>query len=188
MNTDKDNDIMDTIYNLKTTISNDIPDVSITVNDKTIKLTEEQLEDLGLKKRNPFKRARFGEHYNFITATGNISYLEEGEQDEDNEFYNVANYCTDDRLLKQRAMHETLERLLWRYACENGELSSPWVDDTEHYRISYDNMNRKFNVSAILPEMSIKGLEPYFPSKEIAERAITEVIMPFKAEHPDFIW
>ena len=114
--------------------------------------------------------------------------MREGEQDEDNKFFVVANYCTDDRLLKQRAMHETLERLLWRFACENGELSNPWFGNIVHHRISYDSMNRKFNVSAVLTGMSIKGLEPYFPSVEVAERAITEVIEPFMEEHPDFVW
>ena len=28
----------------------------------------------------------------------------------------------------------------------------------------------------------------YFPSEEVAERAVEEVVKPFMTEHPEFVW
>lgn len=34
--------------------------------------------------------------------------------------YEAANYCTDEELLRRRALYEKLERCLWRFSMENG--------------------------------------------------------------------
>ena len=88
------------------------------LNGRRIDLTKEQIRTLGLEvEKDYFKR---GGEYFYITPQGNVT----NDFDADgcitsNCRYNVGNYCTDENIIKQRALHETLDRLLWKFSMEN---------------------------------------------------------------------
>ena len=156
------------------------------INDKEIEVevSEEQIEKL-TKKKSPFERVT-GQTYYYITSSGGTSYLQDGNSSQGNSFYDTANYCTDKDLIQQQAYRETLNRLLWRWQYENDE-SVCWGNyacrkwyivrsvETENIFSSYNTSCQKLNTI-------------YFSSEDKAEQAIKEVVMPFMAEHPDFVW
>ena len=93
----------------------------IVINGKKAELTEEQLRALGIEVSNAasFRRAEEGEDYWYIDSMGKVSRFAEEFSGFDTECYNVANYCTDKALIEQRALHEILNRLLWRFSMEH---------------------------------------------------------------------
>lgn len=164
----------------------------IVINGKKAELTKEQLKALGIKtNENPFDRAEHGNLFYNIGPDGKLYKNYECINENititmyDN-YYATANYCTDEKLLKQRALHETLNRLLWRFSCENGELENEWNCKNEHYFIFLDKERNKFNISFVFT-VKTEGIT-YFPSREIAEEAIEKIVKPFIKEHPDFVW
>ena len=62
-----------------------------------------------------------------------------------------------------------------------------WSDkNTGKYRIIFNNYNKEFSIYDNLQEINIEA--PYFNTKEIAQRAIDEIVLPFMKEHPEFVW
>ena len=159
----------------------------IVINGKKAELTEEQLKALGIEteKKNPFARCQDEEKYYYIEYDGEVLQDTEYNSETDIKCYKVANYCTDKNLLQQRAWHETLNRLLWRYSMEHDGDKIKWNDDQWKYIIYYDrgcctfkiDMYRTFNYDSI-----------WFYTRGIAENAIKEIIEPFMKEHPGFVW
>lgn len=156
----------------------------IVINGKKAELTPEQLKALGLEKEtNSFKR-EIGKKYWMILGDGYVESFIDNEDDSDDEFYEVANYCTDREMMEQRALHETLDRLLWRYSMEHKgndiDLSVPgWF-----YWIGYNATDKIFKV---YNSYDVRGFgKVYFRTDEIARNAIAEIIKPFMEEHPDF--
>ena len=162
----------------------------ICINGKKAELTEEQMKALGIElpKPNPFARvcnkANDFYHYYFITSYGTIAEtvdhgFEQGNGNDDLRFRN-ANYCTDEELLKQRALHETLNRLLWRYSME-------------HDRDKIDKVNpvvirvKDGYYSTYCTVLQYVG-DVYFACHETANNAIKEIIEPFMKAHPEFKW
>ena len=157
----------------------------IMINGKRIDLTDEQIEKLGLEvtEQSCFERKPY---YYYITDDGSV----DGELDSDDIIdegrYNVANYCTDEKLMEKRALYEKLDRLLWRFSLQN-EGDKLKLDDTlqRKYRIYYEPRFNRFDVDWA-DESLANGV--YFYSLEIAHRAIDEVILPFIKEHGKFVW
>lgn len=136
------------------------------------------------EQKSPFERREIGEEYFAIDGTGDVEcYSEDGDAIDDI-YYAVANYCTDSALMEQRALHETLNRLLWRYSEEHGGDKQPWDVATKHWTVALYN-------GKIMPEnwwyTRQMGLV-CFADKETAEAAIHDVVEPFLAEHPEFVW
>ena len=165
----------------------------IMLNGKRVDLTDEQIEKLGLKvekveMKDPFTKVNDGCHYYAINVKGELSNIQQINNDElSDEAYKVANYCTDRSLLQQRAYHETLSRLLWRFSMQNGGDKIDWDDCCQNkYHIYYDEKyNHMFQVGGIC---WTHNDNVYFYSEEIAQRAIDEIVLPFMKEHPDFVW
>lgn len=163
----------------------------IVINGKKAELTEEQLKSLGIETKKietpkeKFER-KFNQRYYTIRNDGIIYETEEQYANFDDNVYNVANYCTDKELMEQRALHEILNRQLWRFSCENGELENKWNYRNPHFFIHYDLRFKQFEYS-ICKECQYQGVI-YFPSMEIARKAVDEIIKPFMEEHPDFVW
>jgi len=88
--------------------------------------------------------------------------------------------------MEQRALHETLNRLLWRASVKAGELDNPWDEGHFHYKI----MNKRAKDEWIVDYNSVWKTEAcvYFPTMKSAEKALEEIIKPFMAEHPEFVW
>ena len=148
------------------------------LNGKRIDLTAEQIETLvGKKEKDPFERDN---EFFYIDYYGEV----ERERDDDTSLdvarYIVANYCTDRELMEQRALHETLNRLLWRYSMQHGGR------DTRTIYFIYFNANGDFWVD-FSGDSKIEGTA-YFATMETAKAAIEEIVKPFMEQHPVFRW
>lgn len=158
------------------------------LNGKRVELTDEQIEKLGLKVENKdfFEKVNEGEIYYRIEGV-EVAFVENHNNVLDKERYDVANYCTDYSLMQQRALHETLSRLLWRFSMQNDEDKIDWDNEEQYkYIIMYDHGREKFCVDNWIG-YKYQGTV-HFYSEEIAQRAIDEIVLPFIDEHPDFVW
>lgn len=134
------------------------------------------------KVENPFER-KVDKLYYFVDAAGGVFSFTDYESETADSLYSVGNYCRDKSIMEQRALHETLNRLLWRYSEIHGG-DGPWDGKYIHYSIYWDgngfivswNKWLKYNNSV------------YFTDMSTAESAIAEVIKPFMKEHPEFVW
>ena len=162
----------------------------LVIGGKRIDLTDEQIKTLGLseeQKLNPFKRRTYGINYCYIETTGEVHSLNEVHCLKDKQRYNVANYCTNEKLMQQRSLFETLNRLLWRFSMENDGDTVNTKAKHEVYEIAYDSCNKIYVVESSSNDLYFTG-ETRFFSKEIAQKAIDEIVIPFMEQHPDFIW
>lgn len=103
-----------------------------------IPLTDEQvkiIKSCADKKKSPFERVEYNQRYYYIDTGGAVSESTDGDFADDNECFNAANYCTDEELMEQRALHETLSRLLWRFSAEN---SHPEIAASIRYEICFE--------------------------------------------------
>lgn len=158
----------------------------IVINGKKAELTKEQMKQLGLIKNSPFDRVEKNEKYYSIDPALGIISGTNFNISIDKANYETANYCTDKDILQQRAWHEILERLLWRFSCENGGLDIDWNNlEQSKYQIIYKADRNDFSVIEFRYNNSM-GV--YFISEKIAERAIVEIIYPFLAKYPNFKW
>lgn len=164
----------------------------IVINGKKAELTQEQLEALGIKTESVFNRTLLNKSYYYIGSLGDVCQECEFNSGVNDKRYEIANYCTDTKLMIQRALHETLNRLLWRFACENGELENEWDSSPKqkdchyHYHIYFSRYDNLFYISKGYM-IKCEGII-YFPSYEIAQQALNEIVKPFIKEHPEFVW
>ena len=163
----------------------------IVINGKRAELTEEQLKQLGIatEKKSPFSKAEGKEFSYSIMADGTLSKTRE-----DNchpattaKLINVANYCTNKAIMEQRALHETLNRLLWRYSMEHDGDKLDWDDLDQHKWFIYWLCDQKRFLIDYNTSCYNYG-RIYFYKKSVALKAIEEVIKPFMKEHPEFVW
>lgn len=154
----------------------------ICINGKKAELTEEQLKALGIElpKVSPFERVEKGDKYYIIDGSGHVFQAYEFKDSQDDRAFNNGNYCTDKSIMEQRALHETLNRLLWRYSMEHKAESHRPCDiyyngNLEKWSYRYAGSNSHY-------------LSTVFDSPEIALNAIEEIVMPFMTAHPEFKW
>ena len=101
--------------------------------------------------------------------------------------HNIANYCTDKDLMHQRALHENLNRLLWRYSMQHQGDKIDWSNDLQNkYKIYYNKFHDCYEVEINQQWATEETI--YFISNTVANAAVREVIKPFINEHPDFKW
>ena len=136
------------------------------------------------KKRNPFERQKKELFYYFVDVDGAVGEDKDGHYEIDDALYKAANYCTDKNLMHQRALYETLNRLLWRFSMENGESENSWNGINDHYEIYWSCSNEGFVICKNCHAKSLNAV--YFPTKELAMKAIDEIIKPFMEKHLDF--
>lgn len=148
----------------------------ICINGKKAELTEEQMKALGIErpKKSPFDRIVDGKYY-FINTHETVYPTKDCLTTTDNSLFEKANYCTDKAIMEQRALHETLSRLLWRFSEQNGGKGMFGIAD-------------KGNGNFCSMIENYRYLDPTFKTADIANRAIKEIIKPFMIEHPDFVW
>lgn len=157
----------------------------IVINGKKAELTKEQMKQLGLIKNSPFNRAK-GEFTYMIDYDGELLISKDTFSGMNDKSFAVGNYCTDKDILQQRAWHEILDRLLWRFSCENGGLDIAWDNlEQSKYQIIYNVDRSDFSVIEFRYNNSM-GV--YFVSEEIAKRAIVEIIRPFLVKYPNYSW
>ena len=157
----------------------------IVINGKKAELTKEQLKALGIdvEPKSLFDRVD-GEVYFFIGSTGEVMKARETFALLDAQYSLIGNYCTDESIMQQRAYHETLSRLLWRFSMKNGGDKIDWHADTQKWYVVYNYTNNLLGISYVC---ACESLDPHFITREVAQRAIDEVIKPFMAANPDFV-
>ena len=157
----------------------------IVINGKKAELTPEQLKALGIevKKSSLFERVYGTDNlYYCIRENGIVTGYRDGG-DFSGSLHQIANYCTDRKLMQQRAYLEILNRLLWRYSIENDGDKIDWSSCAKKkYYIILDK--NKFDVTWTYACGNI--FNTYFISQSVAEAAIKEIVEPFMEAHPDF--
>ena len=155
----------------------------ICINGKKAELTEEQMKALGIElpKASPFNRVNEDEYAYYIEYNGEVRKVIESPVEDFvcRELFNAANYCTDKAILEQRALYETLSRLLWRYSMEH---KAERVDKKVWTIHKHDSGLRTGWVS----EKVYSFGECIFDTLEIAESALKEIVEPFMKAHPEF--
>ena len=159
----------------------------IVIGGKKAELTEEQLKALGIepKRKNPFDRVGLGERFFIISSFNGVSDYKDTDSEEDNIFHENANYFNDEDFANQVLLHELLNRKLLKYAYDNEAEDCEWDGAETHYYIYYEAVSHEFNITETY---AIRYNNIYFSKQEIAKQAIEDVIRPFMAEHPEFIW
>ena len=158
----------------------------ICINGKKAELTEEQMKALGIElpKESSFERQSYNNIYYYIQPTGLVVDASDYHRFFNDRCYEVANYCTDKAIMGQRALHEILNRLLWRFSMEHDGDKIDWESGCGKFRIYY--YNGGYRVVQNFRENEIGTI--YFYTEAIAEAAITEIIEPFMKAHPEFKW
>lgn len=144
---------------------------------------EDELEPAEEPKQDPFD-IKNGDKYFYILPLGCVDSYTYYEDSTDKKLVKVANYCKDEELMTQRAMHETLNRLLWRASVQAGELNNPWDYNHDHWEI-YCTCDGKFTVARSCND---KYYGIYFPTEKSAQSALDNIVKPFMEKHPDFVW
>jgi len=154
-----------------------------------MELTEEQIKfatgNVEPKKSEmelAFERCGIGFEYNYISKGGKVHKWIERSDSYDDNLFESANYCKDESLLKQRALQEILSRQLWRFSLLNGGDKIELNNDAEKFYI-YRNAHDDFDVDYIVGLQTLDT--QLFISKEIANRAIEEIVKPFIGKHPE---
>ena len=156
----------------------------IIIDGKEYELSAELVEKIKVevaaqkKAENPFER-NVDERYYTVSACGQVcDFIDYGDVI-DNARYSVGNYCHDVELMEQRALHETLNRLLWRYSETHGG-----AGECGGFFI-YMSANGDMYVG----HCTYTGCgDVYFKTRDVAEVAIEKVVKPFMAAHPEFVW
>lgn len=156
------------------------------IDEKNLLLLRAVISEEKTEKETPFTRVCDKDYY-FIRSDGCVEVENESNDFCDDEHYKVANYCADRELMCQRALHETLNRLLWRFSLENGG-DNEWDGIACHWYITFqEGVGEKKLGVEWTSQWHHQGVV-FFSSIRAAERAIDEIIKPFMAEHPEFVW
>ena len=162
-----------------------IDGVKVLLNDSQISELRAILEKRETEKNPLFERQGYGGKYYCINSTGKVDTSFETGHSLDSIRHNNANYCTDEELLKQRALEEILARRLWRYSMEHGGDKIDWSNSQQNkFAIFCSGSNGLFYISTHAISQIINTT--YFVDYETAMNAIKEVVEPFMKEYPDF--
>lgn len=162
----------------------------IVINGIQIPLTEDQIKwikySVKSHHKNPFDRVKNDQQYYTIDYDGAVTVNTEDDDPYDDKAFKAGNYCTDCSLMKQRALHETLGRLLWRFSMENGGDKIHLSDrNSKKWYIYYDPTEpSRFNTTYTFRAIHIGDI--YFPTKEVADKALNEIVRPFIQAHPEY--
>ena len=162
-----------------------IDGVKVLLNDSQISELRAILEKKETKKSFLFERQSYGDEYYFINSIGEVGSSCDFTYDYDSIRHDNANYCTDEELLKQRALEEILARRLWRYSMEHGGDKIDWSNNQQDkFAIFCSGSNGLFYISTHAISQIINTT--YFVDYETAMNAIKEVVEPFMKEYPYF--
>lgn len=165
----------------------------IMINGKKIELTEEQLKQLGIevekKMNNPFN-SKFGIHesYYYIDNVNGVLQTCFDNREIDRDFINSANSFNDKDFANQIYLHELLNRKLLKYAYDNNAEDRSWNGNNLHHYIIRDNRYRDDRYFVSYRDYYKENSTVYFSKKDVAEKAVEDVVKPFMRLNPDFVW
>lgn len=164
-------------------------EIKLTVDDKEVQLTDEQLRILGIdpekKKNNPFERVRKGERYFYTDANRVYNAQEDNDSFDDDRFESV-DYFNDKTFVNQVVLHQLLYRKLLKYAYDNEFEDEEWDGTNMHAYIIYNFTRNDYDIRWTRNEKEPGTV--YFKTSTRATAALNEVVMPFIKEYPDFVW
>lgn len=158
----------------------------IMLDGQKFKLDDSFIELLRVICKNTFMRQEEEQIYYYISAAGDVFSGKESDSEPDRKLYAVGNYCTNKSLMEQRALHETLNRLLWRFNEMYGGGDVQWDGDNNHFYIFYNEITNNYLVGCYA-HVKTQGVI-YFSSEKLAQEAIETIVKPFVAKHPEFVW
>lgn len=137
------------------------------------------------KRNNPFNdRPKVDDIFYYITF--------DGVRLDDDDDYNAnmiaaANSFNDEAFAYQIYLHELLNRKLLKYAYDNNAEDREWdkASVNSHYFIYFDSAKGHFVIG---DNHYCHSQSIYFSSENVAKQAIQDVVEPFLAEHPEFVW
>lgn len=163
----------------------------IVINGKKAELTEEQLKALGIevekKSNSPFNNEfTFGEKYYFTNIVDGVDSISFDDKLFDENFIAAANSFNDKDFANQVYLHELLNRKLLKYAYENDAICDTimFVNKPKYYIAQ----NPASHIFTVLVQYLTKSTDVYFSKEKVAHGAISEVVIPFMKEHPEFVW
>lgn len=159
----------------------------IVLDGNKIELSDEQIEQISeiieVPKKNPFKNYQDDFMYPYIIDV--IGRVRQSDLDvkclerKCNAFY-------DRNCAQQVALHRLLNRKLLKYAYENDAICDTIMSvNKPKYYIA---QNPASHIFTVLVQYLTKSTDVYFSKEIVAHGAISEVIIPFMKEHPDFVW
>lgn len=157
-------------------------EIKLFIDGNEVQLTSEQIEELSNKYSSyvgsPIFRRGHNKLYFYIAAEGYVYKSIDSPYDEENILHNVANYCTDEGIMVDRAKSEVLSRLLWKFSMENGWCGAPWEIGVNKYCLQYNHFSDDWQIRKIRTVETLGTV--YFVSEEIAKRALNEIVIPFE--------
>lgn len=142
------------------------------------------------ERNNPFNNElNYREYYYTISSTDDIIVRDiksNGIDESDERSIINANSFNDKDFAKQVYLHELLNRKLLKYAWDNNAEDCEWNGENLHYYIFLDTLSNKFRVEDYFNAKTLSTI--HFSNEKIAEQAIKDIIEPFMAEHPEFVW
>lgn len=135
-------------------------------------------------KNTCFSRVEEGDPYCIIDSVGHIRLDSENGSNINQIFYDVANYCTDQDLMKKRAAEEILSRLIWREA-EIANADKTIKDNQARYMISYYDKDK--SVMPWIVDATLVGSAGFLHIDD-ARSCIKNVVIPFVKKHPELGW
>lgn len=152
-------------------------EIKLTVDGKEVKLTDKQIEALGLKGEvKSFERIEGGTYY-YMYLTGEVLQDTECLFHRDYLLYLSGNRCNNKALMTKIAKETVLTNLLRRFSIENGWSDDLWDKESKKWFIVYDHANCKWMISYGFYCEDIGVI--HFVSEEIAKRALNEIVLPF---------
>ena len=119
------------------------------INGKRVKLTDEQVKALGIKRKNPFERVAKDDAYYTVLSSGSVGRMEDYLDCQDDSQYDAANYFNDEAFANQVALHQLLYRKLLKFAYDNDcEDNQAWNKTNYHYYIYYNTDEGRFCTDA----------------------------------------
>lgn len=158
----------------------------IMINGKKIPLTDEQIKLIQAEepKKSPFDRLVDGEYY-YVCPNFELGITKDINLTVDRMTFDSGNYCTDENIMRQHALHMKLNNLLWRYSMTHGGYTIGFNSYPPYkYYICYNAYTKKFFVSFTTDCKSLGNI--IFVDSATAEVAIEEIVKPFVEGHPDF--
>ena len=136
-------------------------------------------------KNTCFSRCEEGDPYYIIDSVGYTRLTFENGSSINQTFYDVANYCSDEKLMKKRAAKEVLSRLIWREA----EIANAGREDEGRYRYVIDyNASLKTVIYCQVPwHLESPGIAGFIHVDDV-RACVKDVVIPFVKSCPELGW
>lgn len=137
-----------------------------------IEILDPKLQELiAPKKKTGYERVDKDKCYCIVNDSSELTFLGECGDEEDNMFYDLANYYESEFVAAQNARADTLMRQLRRFAVEHRTKELNWNDYNQRkFYIGYDCKRKVFDIECDTDYITSHTV--YFDSYESAEDAM----------------